>query len=176
MSDLYDQIASQRGSLERLVSRIPGFTGYQERGDRRTADRMLRDHIADQLGQQVGRMSRIEKTILDKMGLSYMSETRDAKTKLQTYHDRVKAAAPGYSGLFSAMKIGAEELTRIYSFDEAQVRYVVKISEALDTLDQAADNKEGIDAAIDGVYQAAVKANEAFALREDVLTNLNKSL
>ena len=47
MSDLYDQIVSQRGQFERLIARIPGFRGYVDKGARRTADRMLRDQIAD---------------------------------------------------------------------------------------------------------------------------------
>jgi hypothetical protein len=45
MSDLYDQIASQRGSLEKLAARLPGFGGYIERATRRQADRMLRDYM-----------------------------------------------------------------------------------------------------------------------------------
>ena len=45
MTDLYQQISNQRGSFERLLERIPGFGGYLDRAHRRTADRLLRDHI-----------------------------------------------------------------------------------------------------------------------------------
>ncbi len=55
MSDLYDQIVNQRGSFEQLLARLPGFRGYVDKGARRTADRMLRDHLSDQLGQRVNR-------------------------------------------------------------------------------------------------------------------------
>ena len=176
MSDLYDQIVSQRGSIEGLMARIPGFKGYMNRADRRTADRMLRDFIAGQIAQRISRFSTIEKAILDSGGLMLMSKTKSAKTKLQTYHDRVKAAAPGYSGFFAAINIGEEEMERLYSFDEAQIRYVDKFDDALDQIDEAVRTQGDIDSALANLDAVAIEANEAFMLREDVLTNLNKSL
>jgi len=176
MSDLYDQIVSQRGSLERLVARIPGFGGYLDKAARRTADRMIRDFVADALQQRIDRLAGIERKLLDGGGLQYMSETRSAKTKLQIFHDRVKAAAPGYSALDSAVKIGSAEMEKLYSFDEAQIRYTDQLDEALNALEQAAITNSGVEDAIAAVAKAADEANEAFSLREDVLTNLGKSL
>jgi hypothetical protein len=176
MSDLYDRIVSQRGSLERLESRIPGFGGYIDRDARRTADRMVRDHIARALAQRIDRLAQIEKTILDGGGLQYMSETRGAKSRLQTLHDRVRAAAPGYAGLDDEIKIEEAELDKLYSFDEALARYIDKFDEVLNTLEQAASSNSGVEEAIAACDKLAVEANEAFSLREDVLTNLGKSL
>lgn len=176
MSELYDQIVSQRGSFERLVARIPSFGGYMDKNARRTADRMIRDHIAGALAQRINRLAQIEKTLLDGGGLQHMSETRSVKTKLQTFHDRVRAAGPGYAGLDDAVKINSEALEKLYSFDEAQIRYVDKLDEALSALEQAVSSKSGIEGAIAALDKLAIEANEAFSLREDVLTNLNKSL
>lgn len=176
MSDLYNQIVSQRGSFERLVARIPGFRGYVDKGARRTADRMLRDHIAEQLSQRINRLTQISGALLDKGGLSYMSKIQGAQTKLQTYRDRVKAAAPGYSGFAEAVKVDAEALERIYSFDEALVRYLDRFDDALNTLEASASSGEGVDDAIANLSKLATEANDAFSLREDVLTNISKSL
>lgn len=176
MSELYDQIVSQRGSFENLMARIPGFRGYIDKASRRTADRMIRDHIADQLTLRISRLVQIEKSLLDGGGLSYMSKTQSAKTKLQTFRDRVKAAAPGYSGFAEAVKVGSEELERIYSFDEALVRYADRFDTALAALQSAVQSGDGIDDAIANLDSLTIEANEAFSLREDVLTNINKSL
>lgn len=176
MSELYEQIVSQRGSFERLLARIPGFRGYVEKGSRRTADRLLRDHIANLLTQRIQRLVEIELRLLDNGGLSYMSRTQSVKTKLQTYRDRVKAAAPGYSGFMEAIKVDEEALERIYAFDEAQIRYLDRMDEALNTVAAAVDKGEGIEEALRQLDQIAVEANQAFSLREDVLTDLNKSL
>ncbi len=176
MSDLYNQIVSQRGSIERLIARLPGFSGYVDKSTRRTADRMLRDHIADQLTQRINRFAQTERKLLDNGGLSYMSKTTNVKMKLQTYRDRVKAAASGYSGFGEAVKVDAEALERIYSFDEALIRYLDKFDEALNTFDQSVTGNEGVDAAISTLDSLTTEANEAFTLREDVLTNISKSL
>lgn len=176
MSDLYDQIVSQRGGFERLLNRIPGFRGYLDKGTRRTADRMLRDHIADQLTQRINRLASLERRLLDMGGLRYMSKTQSAKTKLQTYRDRVKAAAPGYSGFMDAIKVDAEALERIYAFDEAQVRYADRFDDTLNLLEDAINKNEGVEDAIRVLDALTVEANEAFSLREDVLTDISKSL
>ncbi|MEP7293999.1 MAG: hypothetical protein ABI835_19590 [Chloroflexota bacterium] len=176
MSELYNQIVSQRGSLENLIARIPGFRGYVDKAARRTADRMVRDHIADALSQRIARMTQIETRLLDNGGLSYMSKTSRVKMKLQTYRDRVKAAAPGYSGWGEAQKVDSDALERIYSFDEALIRYAQQFDAALDTLEQSATSSEGVDAAITALDDLTTEANQAFSLREDVLTNLDKSL
>lgn len=174
MSELYDQIVSQRGSFERLLARIPGFRGYVDRGSRRTADRLMRDYVADLLGQRLQRLTDLQNRLLDQGGLSYMSKTNSVRTKLQTYRDRVKAAAPGYSGFMEAIKVDSAELERLYNFDEAQIRYADRFTEALNTLETAIDNNEGIDAAIEAIDRLAREANEAFSMREHVLTDLDQ--
>lgn len=176
MSDLYDEIVRQRGSFEGLLARIPGFRGYIDKGARRTADRMIRDHIAGQLKERVNRLAQIERTLLDNGGLGFMSKTQSAKTKLQTFHDRVKAAAPGYSGFMEAIKVDSDALERIYAFDEALVRYSDRFAEALDSLEGAVNENSGVAEAIANLDKLTIEANEAFSLREDVLTNLSKSL
>src|SRR5690606_17623598 len=174
MSELYDQIVSDRGSFERLLARIPGFRGYIDTAARRTADRMIRDHVADSLTQRINRLVVLEKRLLDNNGLSHMSKTNSVKTKLQTYRDRGKAAAPGYSGFMEAVKIEAEELERLYSFDEAQLRYADRFAEALDALESAISSNSGIEEAIASLDQLTIEANEAFSLRESVLTDLDQ--
>jgi hypothetical protein len=175
MSELYDQIMSQKGSLEKIVMKIPGFKGYQDKQTRRKADTMLRDFIAKQIADCVQKMVRIEKLILDNVGMQYMQKTRNVKGKIQLYHDRVDTAVPGYSGMWAQMKIGAEELEEIYSFDEAQVIYVEKVDAALDALQQTVLNQDGIDLAIMEVDAAVTEALDAFALRDDILTRLSES-
>ena len=77
MSELYDQIVGQRGTLENIVASIPGFKGYQDKQARRTADRMLREHLAQLIQQRHDRFVRIEKLILDNGGMKYMPRTRN---------------------------------------------------------------------------------------------------
>lgn len=176
MSELFDQIVSMRGSFENLLARIPGFRGYIDKATRRTSDRMLRDHISAELTARINRLSALEVELLENGGLAHMSATRSAKEKLQTFRDRVKAAAPGYSGFMEAVKVDSEALERLYAFDEAQIRYASQIDELLNNLEAAVSSGDGLPEAVRALDDLAREANEAFSLREDVLTNLSKSL
>lgn len=176
MSDLYNKIIEDRGRLENLVARIPGFKGYQDKQARRTADRMLRDYISGEIQNRIDRLVRIENKILDRVGMGYMTKTRDAKTTMQIFHDRIATAAPPYDGMFAQIKITSEDLARIYSFDEHMIRYADRFDAALDAIEAAISEKEKLDDAIYALQDVATEANDAYKLRDDVLTNLSKTL
>jgi hypothetical protein len=168
-SELYEKIVSQRGRLERIIARIPGFKGYHEKQARRTADRLLRDHIAAELDKRIDRLIRIEKRILDDGGLKYMSTTRAAKTKLQVYRDRVQTAAPKYDGMWAQVKIGNDELDKIYAFDEAQLEYLDDIDTALTALEDAVKSPDTLNDVIEGFNTVVSEADDAFKLRDNVI-------
>lgn len=175
-SDLYERIVGERGSLESLIAKIPGFKGYQEGGARREADAVLRRYLSDRFEDLVKRFVRLENRMLDSGGLQHMARSREVKSKLQSYLDRVRTASPKYSAMFASVKVGPDDLERIYAFDEAQTRYVTSFSEALDQLEDAIKSGEDLRDAMDAVYDIAVEAIEAFSLRDDVITRVSETL
>jgi len=138
-------------------------------------------------------------------GLRYMTRSSEVKAQLQSYRDRIAAAVPEFGGFASAVKVDDEALERIYAFDEAQVRYIEQIDAALDALEQAVarvvepepitQNEENVDAEsestashendmkevrsfddeLTALERLIREAQEAFALRDQVLTNLHKT-
>lgn len=175
---LYEEIVSQRGTLENLVAKIPGFKGYQEMNARRQADEMLRQYLSVRFQQLIERFTRLETKILGNgQGLMLMSRTREVKSKMQNYVDRVRTAAPKYSGMWATFKITSDDLARIYAFDEAQIRFADQFEAALDDVEAAIDeDKETLEKSLDKLYDVAVDAIEAFKLRDDVILNLSKDL
>lgn len=176
MSELYEQIVAGRGSVENLLARIPGFKGYLDKSARRKADSLMRDFLAGQIDGIVTAFTRAENAILDSGGLAHMSKTREIKSKIQAYRDRVKTAAPGYSGMWAAIEIGDKELERLYAFDEAQIRFVDALKGAVEALEAAVSSGEGLESPLAGVQQAATDANDAFKLRDDEILGLSQSL
>jgi hypothetical protein len=171
-TDLYERIVSQRGTIAGIGERIPGYRGYMEAQVRRAADRLLRDYVVAQFERQLQRLPGIEETLMRGGGLEWMSDTRSAKSKMQTFIDRIRTAARGYSGLFSNIKIDSDELERLYAFDEAMLRYVDQFAEGFDALEQAAASNKGIREAIAALDALTGEANQAFDLRKDVIISL----
>lgn len=168
-SELYEKIVSSRGGLERIIARIPGFKGYHEKQARRTADRLIREHVSEELDKRIARLIRAEKRILDDGGLKFMSATRTAKTKLQVYRDRVHTAAPKYDGMWAQIKIGTDELDKIYAFDEAQLQYLDSIDTQLSALEESIKSPDGLTDAIDALSAVILEADDAFKLRDEVI-------
>lgn len=172
-SELYNQIVSQRGSVENLLSKIPGFKGYMAKDARRSADRMLREHLSKEVDKNIKRYNKIQKDLLDRgKGLKFMSRAREVKSQMQAYHDKVITAAPKYSGMFEKIDITEEILDKIYSFDEAQFRFLLQFDTALDDLAAAVDSGEGVEDALDVVDDVASNAGSAFDMRDDEILNI----
>ena len=172
MTDLYQRIVGQRSSLENLMAKVPGFRGYKEASDRRAADRMIREHVVGLLKEQMKRLKSVEKKILAGGGLEHATDTRSAKMSFQSFIDRVNTAAPGYSGFFDAKKVGPDELAKIYAFDAALITYVDKFREKIDALGKAAKEPDSLATAISDLETLVQEANSAYALRDNVLTEL----
>lgn len=171
MTDLFQRIVGQRSSLENLMAKVPGYRGYKEATDRRAADRLIREHVVMLLKEQLSHLVTVEKKIINSGGLSLMGQLSDAKMNFQTFIDRVNTAAPGYAGFFDALKVGPDELAKIYSFDAALVSYADKFKEKINALDAAAADARA--AAVTDLATLAAEANSAYKMRETLLTGLS---
>jgi hypothetical protein len=175
MSELYDRIVAERGGLEKLVLRIPGFDGYLDLAARRAADRQIREYVARMIADRLGRLTVLQKRVLEQPGgLGLMSAMESARMQWQMYHDRVSTAAPGYSGFFALNKIDAEDMEKIYAFDEAQARYADQLTAGLDALEQAIGENGDMRASVASLETLGREANDAFKLRDEVLIGLSK--
>jgi hypothetical protein len=58
MSDLFDTVKGGQDIFKKLLSYIPGFSGYIERSNRRSADKLLREQVALKYGELAARTSR----------------------------------------------------------------------------------------------------------------------
>lgn len=166
--DLYQKIVSQRNGFSWLAGKMPGFAGYMEMTTRRTADRMIRDHIARQYKQRHSRLATIETQLVSSGGLMHMDATKRVKTKLQTLIDRISTDAPGYSGFFAANNIGPDELEAVYAFDEAMLRYTDDLDTKLDDLENALGDGD-VGGAVRELETLIDEATDAYDLRDDLL-------
>ena len=169
MSDFQEQVFSQRGGLKRLFSKVPGFKGYIEKEDRRTADKMLREVIADRYQELRQRISVIQSNFVDQGKLEFLDELESIGTKLQTFIDRTRRATYGNTGFFSAIKIDEEKLDKLYAYDNFLLDGVEEISSALETLEMATEDEE-IRQAIRTVDDLAKKSVQAISRRKEVIT------
>ena len=168
--DFRDTIEGSKGGLEALVSKIPGYHGYKQKEDRRAADKLLREHLAGQLGEQQRRLVDLQRDLLEGGGLLVVDDLERAVTKVQKLADKIRTASYGYAGLFDEVKVKEEELDALYEFDEDMLGHVSAIQSAIEALAAAIDANGDVKTAIRDVVSAAEDANTTWRQRESVIT------
>ncbi len=142
MTDFQGQIEEGRGKLKELLAKIPGFKGYIEMEDRRTADKMVRDVVADRFQEVLDRLTGVMSEFVDRGDLEYVDKLEGAAVKIRTFIDKIRHAVYGYSGFFDAIRIDEVKLEKLYSYDQALLDGIDGISETLTGLAAAVESDQ----------------------------------
>jgi hypothetical protein len=168
MSDIFDHVVSQQDVFKKILSKIPGFKGYFERSDRRAADKLLRELIADRFQEQWNRLSGIQRDIIKAGNIDVVDDVEAASIKLRTFVDRIRTASYGYAGFFDAVKINENELTQLYQYDLTLLNLVDSVTSAIDNLEASLDS-DGFPAAVRNTVQKAQESIDAFNKRSELM-------
>jgi hypothetical protein len=168
MSDLFDRITTQQDALKKLLAKIPGFKGYFERSDRRSADKLLRETISEKFQVQWQRLSSIQRDLVNAGRIEVIDDVEIGAVRLRQFIDRIKTATYGYSGFFDPVKINETELNAIYQYDLALVTMGDEISNAIDNLEASIDT-DGFPASIRNLNQKAQDCIDAFNKRAELM-------
>jgi hypothetical protein len=169
VGDIFEKVKDSRNLVEKLGSVIPGWKGYQERQERRKADQLMRQTLAEKMVAQRKRLDVAQQELINSGKIDLVDDVGRAVTQLQTFADRVRLASYGYSGLFDAVKINQEELEQMYTFDAALFEYVDRLDTANDRLLEAIGTGDGLQEVIRIVQAICREANSTFDEREHVI-------
>ena len=168
MTDMFSKITDEQNLLEKIASKIPGFGGYLKEEQRRTADKILRETLAQRYEEQWQRVSAIQRRMVEEAMIDHVDNMEAAAVKLRTFIDGMKTAAYGYGSLFDAVKVNDEELQKLYQYDFALLEGVNKVASAVDNV-EASVGTDGLPAAIRNLTSLAAECVTAFDRRKDVL-------
>jgi hypothetical protein len=163
-----------RNWIERLSSKIPGYSGYVDRERRRDIDKLHREHLADRLR---GLKSPLTEVISELTGSGRVFEVGPADAaikKLDHLENRVRFASYGYAGFFDVVKIEEAQLDAIYQFDLALVEHVDKIEATLSELKNQAATPDGLKAACAAVTAEIDQAGRVFDDRHKSINNFSE--
>jgi hypothetical protein len=168
MSDLFNQITDDQDIFRKLFSKIPGFKGYVERENRRAADKILREAIADRYEELWKRVSSLQTDLISTGGLEFIDDIERAAIKIRQFIDRVRHASYGYSPFFNATKVNEEELANVYEYDLALLENFDIVSRAVDNI-EASLGTDGLPAAIRHLTTLSQQTIDVFNRRSEVL-------
>ena len=157
--------------LGKIRKTLSGFIGYLDRENRREADKLLRATIASRYEQQWGRISTIQRQMIEAGNLEQVDQLEAAAIKLRAFIDRVKSASYGYAGFFDAVRVNETELQKIYSYDLQLLEDVNSISSAVDNV-EASMGSDGLPAAMRHLTTLSQDVIDAYDRRDEVLLAL----
>lgn len=168
MSDLFNRITDDQDLFRKLFSKIPGFSGYVERENRRAADKILREAIADRYEELWQRISSLQTDLISSGGLEYIDDVERAAIKLRQFIDRIRHASYGYSPFFNATKVNEEELAKVYEYDLALLEEVDVVARAVDNIESSIGT-DGLPAAIRHLTTLSQQTIDIYNRRSEVL-------
>jgi len=168
MTDPLGKITEGKDLLGKIRNSLAGFLGYVDRENRREADKMLRETIAQRYEEQWSKISELQRQFISAGKLELVDDMEAAAIKLRTFIDKVKGASYGYAGFFDAVRINSDELERLYSFDEALLSNAEALARAVENV-EASIETEGLPAAIRHLVTLSQEALETYNRREEVI-------
>jgi hypothetical protein len=172
MDDILSRVNSEHDFFKKILEKIPGFKGYVEREDRRAADKLLRETIADQFESLWGRISELQREAIKNGDIEAVDDLESAALKIRQFVDRVRTASYGYAGFFDAVKVNTEELDEIYKYDSQMVALQGEVSSAIDNIEASAGT-DGLPAAVRNLVALAQKCVDTFDQRKNVIVNMS---
>ncbi len=130
------------GLFGKITHYIPGWHGYQEKEERRAADKVLREFIADQLRLVKQDLEKLQMMVVD-YDLSKTWETFDRMLALtDKIESAIRYADYGYAAWGSKEKINEKELDNMYEFDATIIEDIGNVNDvAEEFLDQMNQSK-----------------------------------
>lgn len=171
MSDILERVQGEQDFFKKILSKIPGFKGYIERGDRRISDKLLRENIASEFETLYQRVSSLQRELINRREIEYIDDLEAAVLKLRQFIDRVRTASYGYAGIFDAIKIKEEELDQVYQYDYALLALSDEVRSAIDNVETSIGT-DGLDAAIRHLVSVSQQCVDAFNKRSEVMKGI----
>lgn len=168
MEDPLDKITEGKDLIGKIKNAVAGFLGYVDRENRRDADKILREGIAQRIEKQWSRVSEIQRDMVSEGKLELVDDLEAGAIKLRQLADRLKTAAYGYAGFFDAVRVKSDELEKLYAYDVALLDKVEEIKRAVDNI-EASIGSDGLPAALRHLKTIGQDAIDIFDQRKEVI-------
>lgn len=168
VSDPLGKITEGKDLIGKVRNFLSGFVGYVDRENRREADKLLRETIAQRYEEQWSRISELQRQLVSAGQLELVDDLEAATIKLRAFVDRVKGASYGYAGFFDAVRIHSDELEKVYEYDIALLEGAQNIANAVDNV-AASIGSDGLPAAIRHLISLSQEAIDVYNRRDEVI-------
>lgn len=149
--EIRENVEDSRGLLKKIQLVVPGFRGYRQLEDIRSADELLRSQVADMLAKGEQSLMGVRKMLVEGGNYSVLERIGSSLSQLQQLEGEVRHSMQGYSGISPAIRVGSDTLDGLYEYDYAFVDSVSRLIELCGRIsgnDDIVPKLEALDSAI----------------------------
>jgi hypothetical protein len=150
---MHEQTPRNLPWLDRLTMHIPGYGGYQERANRRAADRALRDAIAQRLGTARTHIEAAIRACIDRQALTQINALERAGRHLDRIADRLRSAGSGTDHFYQADHIDPAKTDTLHSLDLALFERADVLAQRFELPDDDHDRLANFEAGLNDFEQ-----------------------
>ncbi|MFC1742389.1 hypothetical protein ACFL35_00235 [Candidatus Riflebacteria bacterium] len=167
MKDVMDKVGGDRTVLDKILEAIPGYKSYSEAEERRDADKIQREYLANKMDQGKNSIDDVKEELLSNGVLDGLEDLDNISKLIERNANRIRYASYGMSGLFDTVKITNEDLEKMHAFDLALIESVNSVLESLKKLGglEGSDLKKEIR----GMKSTLEKFNQDFDQRGNMI-------
>ncbi|MGI0055519.1 MAG: hypothetical protein ACREBZ_07410 [Thermoplasmata archaeon] len=132
--DLRERVDQDRGTLKKLELLIPGYHGYRQGEDIRAADSLLRRQVADRLRNARFTAENARAALTQAGQFAPLNDLAPLIADLMRIEPKVRSAEQGYSGIAAAIKVGPQQLDKLYEYDYGFVMAVDQFSQTMGSI------------------------------------------
>lgn len=152
--------------ITNLLNRIPGYTGYRDKENRRDEDKRIREAVASEVTAQVNRLNQYSAELSAGREFEHLSRIEGLVGQIRLLGDRIRTASYGYGGIFTDRSVDETALDQLRQFDTSLEREVASLGAALDRL---TGTMPPADHAVKAVHDETNRLSSLFDARTTVI-------
>jgi hypothetical protein len=170
MSQAYNQAMNNRGFIDRLTEKLPGYRGYIDRDARQETDRVHREFVSKTIFEQKDKVTDAINDFMEEGGdLMILPKFEKITNRIDTVAQKIRSAAYGSAKLFGASAASEEELRRLHEFDMGLVDAADEIAREIDGLGSVLEDKAKLKAKIKVILKTLDRVQDHFGQREKII-------
>ncbi|MBI3651127.1 MAG: hypothetical protein HY231_08760 [Acidobacteria bacterium] len=166
-------MSTLRNWIEKISTKIPGYSGYIDKEGRRDTDKRHRENLANRLRASKTPLTDFMRELTNSGRLFEVTPIDTALKKLDKIENRVRYATYGYGGFFDAVKIEEAQLDAIYRFDLSLVEQTEKIEAEVAEVKAQGGTSDGLKTAAAQLISAIDAFDRAFDERYKAINDFN---
>jgi hypothetical protein len=155
--------------IEAYFQRIPGYSGYRDKENRRDSDRRLRESIAGQLESIARRVERGGARLIAARQLDQAGGVEQLVRSLDHAANLVRTQSYGYGGIFSDRSIDERALNQLSLFDKGLALKVEQLDAQLSGIESAVSSGGNLTETLGSAETAIRSIVDLISTRGEVL-------